>query len=518
MIKFYYGSNEDSSVDLYSTFRHVSGIWKAVTNKDLRISVADRILKSEKMRQIDIASYTGGKNLQQFCSSIKQGRLDGGQLAFKALSRQSRKIIRLVSLNKDAQGRIAITVDSIGQDDPCPYEKCVHMFHNAETNHYLPLYVICHETPLEEKTIVDANDKTIITALHAACMQLGDDSEAPSQGAKSDEIEEMESMFYKIYNASSSDMPVQNPSSSLGNLSQVGQATTENTSRTLSSDWNQNQLNSGEQNGVLSSELCMPEGSSSFNGSMQCSFDSADNDAANTDQMPYIKLAVDLPDRFRGRTKGEYVRKKSTNKNNQQIQVRSIRYLSDRENHRCLTLLIHDRLLKMYSFPMHFEVTSITKNIGGYSYVNSFMKFKENAADAQSQAFNPFYFIIQNPKELTRYSNTQYYQFRLKLTLVVLTARELMQCNQPFEIFPVSHNDTTQEPIKDKFKKTTKLKQAYDVHNMRLAITLCTTGPVAGTLCRNSDVQYISNISTEDRKHKKLNTKVSLKTRCARTS
>ena len=57
-----------------------------------------------------------------------------------------------------------------------------------------------------------------------------------------------------------------------------------------------------------------------------------------------------------------------------------------------------------------------------------------------------------------------------------------------------------QKPITDKFKKTTKFKQAYDVHNMRLAITLCTANPDDGTLYRNSDVQYISNISTENRK------------------
>ena len=61
-------------------------------------------------------------------------------------------------------------------------------------------------------------------------MQLGDDSEAPWQEAQSDgrfiflhvfdftclslEIEEMERQFHMIYNAPSSDMPVQNPSSS----------------------------------------------------------------------------------------------------------------------------------------------------------------------------------------------------------------------------------------------------------------------------------------------------------------
>ena len=84
----------------------------------------------------------------------------------------------------------------------------------------------------------------------------------------------------------------------------------------------------------------MPEECFSFNELMQCNFDSAVNDTVNTDQMPYIKLAVDLPDQFRGRTKGEYVRKKSTKKNNQQAELRSIRYLSDRESHRHLTLLV----------------------------------------------------------------------------------------------------------------------------------------------------------------------------------
>lgn len=39
------------------------------------------------------------------------------------------------------------------------------------------------------------------------------------------------------------------------------------------------------------------------------------------------------------------------------------------------------------------------------------MKIKENAADVQSQAFNPIYFTIHNLEELTRYSDI-YYQFR----------------------------------------------------------------------------------------------------------
>jgi len=72
----------------------------------------------------------------------------------------SRKLIRLVSRTKTAEGKYVINIWTYGEDIES-FKECVHILYDEENKHYDPLYLINKENSEEELTIFQRDDETV---------------------------------------------------------------------------------------------------------------------------------------------------------------------------------------------------------------------------------------------------------------------------------------------------------------------------------------------------------------------
>ncbi|CAF1305507.1 unnamed protein product, partial [Rotaria sp. Silwood1] len=114
---------------------------------------------------------------------------------------------------------------------------------------------------------------------------------------------------------------------------------------------------------------------------------------------------------------------------------------------------------------------SLTREIHGYTYINSYFKFQVHPTDPQSPNLNPRYIFLDTTIELKVYSEILQ-QLKLQLVVAMLTNKELMQSEQPLKIFARPKNDNHGKFITTKYDNHKDFKEAYSLHDLRFAITL----------------------------------------------
>jgi hypothetical protein len=131
-------------------------------NENLRIVVADYILKHTEMHCMVLNSTDKYKTVQKYCSAIKEGKFWGGDPELKALSDLFKIIICIIDLTKITSYNCLLP-SYYGEDNPLA-TKCVYIYYNGK-DHFDPLYMINIENSNDIETISVPNDQTVIDLL-----------------------------------------------------------------------------------------------------------------------------------------------------------------------------------------------------------------------------------------------------------------------------------------------------------------------------------------------------------------
>ncbi|UJR09685.1 hypothetical protein I4U23_013917 [Adineta vaga] len=489
MATFHRGFVEDNRFSLYSAFQYVNVSLNTITKERLLELLADRILLCKRLHPIVEKHKSSGESIQKYCNRIKKGKLPSGELALQALSILAGIIIRLVSIKEDDQGN----VDALQKTYNDGYEStkdCVYMLYDEIKTQYYPLYFVDEENPTEKKTIFDRNDPKMLQFFEKYVKEL---KEQPNHNAalqpdesptSSKEINEDEHLSGMITTSASEIRVIKRKEPEYADLLLAEKVRKHSKTETAPLKHNQDQSDLMEQSDCSTSES-----------------QSTDDAALTSDQTAKMKLQVEPPRKFRGRTKGDFTPSKSN-----PSKQKPPRCISDRNNNHFLNLLIPKSYLLTDLCSTLLEISVITRKVNGFSYINSYFNLPKNYSDPYSQRGNPIYIPLDNAANLSSYSEI-FHQLKLRLMLVVCKNEELMECDQPLKVFSAPQNASNKKPITDIFETTDEFKKAYHLADMRLAFTLKTKNPDNGTIEPDSSKQYISQISTENRKHKKSTSK-----------
>ncbi len=161
--EFRRGKVEHDVSCLYSSFRYVNGTWDTIDNKRVRSLVVDRILINNNLYTAASERCNRYTTVEDYCEQIKKGKLRGGKPEVRALSMIARIIIRQVSIAKNNQGNIHVTISNYGEEAKS-FSECVYILYDEETKHYDPMYVV-NKVNLAETTIFKRDDATVLELL-----------------------------------------------------------------------------------------------------------------------------------------------------------------------------------------------------------------------------------------------------------------------------------------------------------------------------------------------------------------
>ncbi|CAF1426554.1 unnamed protein product [Adineta steineri] len=526
----------DSS-SLLSSIRYVNNTNGTSNNKTLRNFVAERIFKNENLRTAILGRQTNCTTAAQYREQIKKGQLHDGAIEIKVLSNLCDLLIRVVSMKENHPDSTNLPYLEYG-DDAKTTNKCVYILYDEEAKHYDPLYIVNKDNPDEKLTIFERDNtetsdllRTFIQEkLHTVnfkeldCCIASHIMESPTK--KEDLIEDELLMGMITSMAAETSSPIERNDRSknitVTNRSLPIKRTYRNYDELTYGQHTEQELSSNQINDreakhakIDEDELLKSNKTNSefitfeelfqtnlFNieSESQIEQQSTMNSPAAVSQPIKMRLKVKLAKKFRGRTRGDFIPKKKRNRKNEPSKPRPPRYFSDRNGKTYLNLLIPKRILPNNLHQMKLELAMISKKIDGYSYINTYFKFMEVPSNPLlSPLRNPMYMPVDHA-ELSSYSDTLY-QLKLRLVVVTHTIGELMESEQPLTIFLSPKNNNGQKAITTPFKKQKPFKNAYDLHKMRFAITLWTKQHGEKEFKRREDIQYISSISTEDRKY-----------------
>jgi len=127
-------------------------------NENLRMEVANYIREHTEMHRMVLSSTDDYETVQEYCSAIEQGELEGGDLELTALSDLFNIIICVIDLTKITSDNCLLP-SYYGENNPLATE-CVYIYYNGE-DHFDPLYMINIEDSNDIETIFDPNDQTV---------------------------------------------------------------------------------------------------------------------------------------------------------------------------------------------------------------------------------------------------------------------------------------------------------------------------------------------------------------------
>ncbi|CAF1364223.1 unnamed protein product [Adineta steineri] len=513
----------DSS-SLLSSIHYLNNTVVTSNNKKLRNFVAERIFKNKNLHAEILKRQANCTTAAQYREQIKKGQLHDGAIEIKVLSNLCDLFIRVVSMKENYPDSTNLPYLEYG-DDAKTTKKCVYILYDEEAKHYDPLYIVNKDIEAEKLTIFERdNTETLLDLLRtfiqeklhgvnskeSDCCISSCTTESPTQIKDFNAGEHLMDMITLKADRSS---PVKRKLPNYQELT-LGQDIEEQ----LSSD--ESILNDQEAKHAKIDEdeflesLKTDSEFLTFEELFQTDFvasefepqieqQSTTNSPAALSQLIKMLLEVDIAEGHRGRTRGEFIPKKSVKRNGQPSELGPPRYFSDQNGNTYLNLLMAERIFSNNLHQIYLEVVIITDEINGYAYINPYFKFMVAPNDPKvSPVLNPIYMFVDHKKELSSYSD-MLRQLKLRLVVYTLTHRELMDSKQPLTIFSSPKNDNGQQAITARFNTQKTFKTAYDLHKMRFAFTLWTKQNGEKEFKRCGDTQYISSISTEDRTYTK---------------
>ncbi|CAF0731505.1 unnamed protein product [Adineta steineri] len=213
-----------------------------------------------------------------------------------------------------------------------------------------------------------------------------------------------------------------------------------------------------------------------------------------------MRLETDLIKEFRARVLSDYVPKSETKRDGTKAKLRNPSYFPDCNNQHYLNLLIPTMHLFADLRHVWIEIALVTRTINGCIYFNPLFDFYPYYDGLYGDPCNPMFIKLEDDKTypLTKYTD-ELQKLKLKLVVIMLTNAELVK-KQPLKVFPsLSSNVQIQDT---KHRAHDKLKNDFHLNDLRFAITLWTQEPNDKEHQRRPDIQYISPISTQDKKFK----------------
>jgi len=214
-------------------------------------------------------------------------------------------------------------------------------------------------------------------------------------------------------------------------------------------------------------------------------------------QLVGMRFAVEPREKFRGRTLHEIIPMKENDAYGQPSQPRAPSYFADRNNHYYFQLLIPENYLSIPSVEYGLSVCLVTRDINGITYFNPYFNFLVDRYNRDA----PVTDLMFLPLDVTQLKNycEGIKEFKLRLVVVMRTNRELCDLPQPLPIF--SSKNQNESAITTNYCTPETLKAAYHLRDVRFAVTLCTRSHGEEQFYP-TDIQYISEVSTEDSKYR----------------
>ncbi|CAF3682351.1 unnamed protein product [Rotaria sp. Silwood1] len=505
--------NNDASP--YASVRFANRCPPKIDNKCLRSMVADYISKNENLKHLVLERDTNGENIKVYCDKIKKGNIQDDELEFRVLAMLCHLCICVFLIKKTSEGKININVLKYGEQVEI-FIECIYILYDEEHKHYEPLYAINKQNPDENITIFKRNDETVIQLIYKFIQELYYDVNTPSdcnnlahvneQPTESNVLNENDSISDLITPRASTNLYNKRKTPHYDNFlriptikevpSSMSDRTYASNKRTKSFELDNPDKSLSDKN---NSELLTIEEYLQMNININLS--EALNDELEIDKM---RFENEPALKFRGRTSRDFKPKKATKRNGKPSEPRPPRYFQDCSHHRYLSLLIPEAYFSPDIIEYCFEICIVTPEINGYTYINSYFNFQVHPTDSQSPNLNPIYKFFNNINEFKRYSETLR-QLKLQLVVVMHTNKELLQSDQPLQIFSSPKNTDHGNTITTKFNDHKTFKNAYHLHDLRFAVTLWTKKSGEKVFRRHDDKQCISQISTEDKNTKVRN-------------
>ncbi|CAF2757848.1 unnamed protein product [Rotaria sp. Silwood2] len=534
--------NHDAS--LYASVRFAHGNLEGIDNTRLRSMIADYIRKNENLQRLVLERNTSCQNIKDYCNKIEKGNIQDDELEFRALAMLCYLRIRVFSITKTSENNITINVLNYGEHVES-FTECIYILYDEERKHYEPLYAINKQIPDENIKIFKCDDETIVQLVYrfiqeefhydantqSDCNNLGNISEQP---AETNVLNETERMFDLVTSSSSTNLynkrksPVydtflrtsttEQASSSISHQTYVSNKRTkssrlDNNSEKSSLNKNNNKSLTIEQHlqmDTMTDESGTDENMKIFLLTIKVILDSSnDKQRIENGQMPLndeievekMRFEIEPAPKFRGRTLTDFQPKKAQKRNGKPSTPRPPRYYPDRSRHRYLNLLIPEAYILPDIIQYCFEICIITREMNGYTYIHPYFKFQVHPTDPKSPILNPRYIYFVSTMKFKAYSEILR-QLKLQLVVVMHTNKELMQSEQPLQIFSSSKNNDHRNVITTKFNDHRAFKDAYHLHDLCFAITLWSKKSGEKVFHRHNDKQYISQIVTEDKNTK----------------
>jgi hypothetical protein len=133
-------------------------------NKALRILTANYIRRHPDLHVWVLNSGTTCKTVEEYCSSLEQGRLLAGEIELKVLSKLFNTVICVIFITKQGKEK-KVWSSYYGSDNPlatkCVYIHCEELFRKKKEGHYEPMYLMDMQNSNEKETIFDPDDDTV---------------------------------------------------------------------------------------------------------------------------------------------------------------------------------------------------------------------------------------------------------------------------------------------------------------------------------------------------------------------
>ncbi|CAF4166286.1 unnamed protein product [Adineta steineri] len=518
--EFHRGQVPVDSSSLLSSIRYINDTSETITNETIRNFVADNIFKNENLHTAILKRQINCTDAKEYHKQFRKDQLRDGEIEIQALSNICRVLIGVVSMKKNDQGSINVKISKYG-DDIQQFDECVYILYNEDAEHYDPLYIV-NKANQDEKVTIFERDNTetldllrtfIQEKLHAVdikeldCCIPSRTTEPPTKIKDLIDDERLMGMITPM--AAERSSPIErndrSKNTTMDNRSCATKRRYRNFDELTYGQRTKQELSSNQTNDrgakyakVDTNEFLESVKTNSefltFEELFQTDFVASEfepqieqqlttDSPATLNQPTNMRLEVDIAEGHRGRTRGDFIPKKPFKPNGEPSELGPPRYFSDENGKTYLNLLILERILSGTLHQIYLEVGIITIEKDGYAYINPYFKLMVAPNDRLSPLLNPAYM--------------------LRLVVVTLTNRELMKAKQPLTIFSSSETDNGQKAITTRFKTHDEFKNAYDLHQMRFAITLWTKQHGEKEFRRREDIQYISSISIEDRKYTK---------------
>ncbi|CAF1201775.1 unnamed protein product [Adineta steineri] len=213
-----------------------------------------------------------------------------------------------------------------------------------------------------------------------------------------------------------------------------------------------------------------------------------------------IRFETEPAERFRGRALSDYVPKSETKRDGTKAKPRNPCYFADRNNEHYLNLLISRKFLFNNPGPIWVEIAVVTRSIKGCIYLNPLFDFCPYKDGSFGDPCNPMLIKLEDVEmyPLTKYTD-ELQKLMLQLVVIMVKNDELVKKQPIIPFSSLSSNGQRHDAV---YRTHDTFKNTFQLNDLRFAVTLWTQGPNDQEYQRRPDIQYISPVSTQDKKVK----------------